>query len=220
MNWNDVSKLWQQQPATAGVAPEWNRIAREMADECRHRSRQRFFRNLREGLVGVGLSVALISWSCGQAKTWTGMVAALLVLIPAGIYLAEVIRGRESRPPEDLSLAERLTHESAELRRERRLLRTIGLWCLLPLAAAWVLLWTKIIREVAAGLEGQTLAIAWLVLFQAGFAVALGMTHWRVGCIGARRIERELEKVEELRGTLAAARGDSIRPRMNTDEHG
>ena len=206
MNWNDVNKLWREQPADTGVVPEWNRIAREMADTCRQRSRQRFFRNVREALVGVGLSVALVSWSNALMKTWTGVGAALLVLIPALVYFGEAIHARRSIPPEDLPLRQRLEQEMRELRRERRLLRTIGVWCLLPLAAAWALLWTKLIRQIAPDLAGQTLAIGWLVLFQCLFVALLVLTQWRIGGVGARRIEYEIENLERIGEPLSATR--------------
>ncbi|MEY3774556.1 MAG: hypothetical protein RLZZ129_1336 [Verrucomicrobiota bacterium] len=195
MKWHELENLWQTQPA-APAAASWDEAAFET-------QRRRFARSLarRDWLeAGTGLFVAVmfsLPPLLAGAAAWPAWIAVALVLGVTAVFVRERRRARRAAPAPEAPLRTRLEAEIRELEHQRRLLRNVAWWYLLPLMSAVVLL----IWAVHLALPGNlTSAMIWrLVWFGAIMAGVAAVTLW----LNRQAVRRTIEpRLRELQAAL------------------
>ncbi|MCW5549657.1 MAG: hypothetical protein KIT44_11905 [Opitutaceae bacterium] len=200
MKWHELENLWQTQPA-APAAASWDEAAFET-------QRRRFARGLarRDWLeTAAGLFVAAmfsLPPLLAGAAAWPAWIAVALVLGVTAVFVRERRRARRAAPAPEAPLRLRLEAEIAELEHQRRLLRNVAWWYLLPLLLAIALL----VWAVHLAVPGQlTTAMIWrLVWFGAIMAGVAAVTLWLNHQAVRRTIEPRLRELQAAHRELSS----------------
>ncbi len=198
MNWNELEQVWRTMPAETNLPVD----AAEFAAQRQRMARALARRDWLEAGVGGGVAVMFAGFLVffGSAD-WRGWLAVGLVLAVSGFFVAERRRARRLRPVPEASLLAQLEGEIAELRHQRRLLRRVAGWYLLPLGgASWLFAWA-LLAHVA---ERTGRFDAGALLKFGAIVAALGLAVWWLNRRAvAREIEPRLRACEAARAELA-----------------
>ena len=174
---------WRSQPAE-GEAPRLDDVRRRAAEFERTIRK----RNLSEYVAAL-LVVLFFGWPAATAEATSARVGAALIIAGTLYVVAQLRRrGSASAAPSDAGLEPCLDFHRRELERQRRLLRGIWSWYLLPL-----------VPGLAVMLGGQVLAhpesawrVGWFALFCALLFAGIGWINHRA----AAELEREIDQLE------------------------
>jgi hypothetical protein len=197
MKWNELANLWQTQPATGS----WDEAVFETQ---RRRLASRLAR--RDWLeAGTGLFVAVmfsLPPLLAGAAAWPAWIAVALVLGVTAVFIRERRRARHSTPAPEAPLLTRLEAEICELEHQRRLLRNVAWWYLLPLMVAVALL----VWSVHLAVPGQlTTAMVWRLVWFGALMVGVGaVTLWLSRQAVRRTIEPRLQELQAAHRELVA----------------
>jgi len=199
MNWAELEKIWRSAPSgnppacdTAEFAARRRRLRRSLAR-----------RDWLEAAVGLGVAASFAGFLLflGIAD-WRGWLAVGLVLAVSGGFVAERWRAHRLRPTPDAPLLAQLDGEIAELRHQRRLLRRVAWWYLLPLGAATLLFAWALLAAVA---ERTGRFDGGFLLRFGGIIVAVDLAIWWLNRRAVTtEIEPRLRACESARADLTA----------------
>lgn len=198
MNWNELEKMWRTAPAPAGVpvvdAAEFRLRQRKLARALARRD----WLEAGTGFLVAAVFAGFLGWL--RVSDSRGWAAVLLVLAVSGFFLRERRRARRLRPGPEASLLAQLEGEMAELQHQRRLLRSVVWWYLLPLSAAALLFAWALLDFVAAKTgHFDALFLGKFAAVAAGLDVAVWWLNRRAV---ATEIEPRLRKCEAARAEL------------------
>lgn len=138
MDFEDWKHAWREQPAPA--ARPAAAIVDEVRTAARAFSRQILWRDLREGLVAVGLSLyfghRIATGKTPSNETGLLFLAALLPLVIPAFLVINRLRRRRATPAATDAVVTHLDHALDDLRHQAWLLRHVVWWYLLPLASS------------------------------------------------------------------------------------
>jgi hypothetical protein len=141
MNWNTIEQQWQEQLRKAVAPPAWDATTFE-------KQRAKIARTLaRRDWLEAGVSFTVAAFfaailSLLDRVLWSGWAAVGILVVMGGFFLRERWRARRLTPPREAALRDRVEGELAELRHQRRLLRSVLWWYVLPfLLVVTLLVW-------------------------------------------------------------------------------
>ena len=207
MNWNDLEELWREQTAPGASTPpdERAKVALIGGFEKRSRtlSRKLFWREWREILACLFVAVYWVHkwWEIGSAG-WPLLISLGLALWLIGYLLGELCRRRKMKLPAQASLSAKVAGDLAELRRQRRLLKSVGVWYVGPLALGVLVDW---IVGMRLGTRPTSLGVLVTDVWVFG-AIAWGV-WWLNQRAVRKKIEPEIAELERLEGQLGEAVG-------------
>lgn len=198
MNWSELEQIWRSQtPAAArAVVPDLPAL------EARQRqlARTLWWRDWLEAvssLAVAGIFTVVAVW-VGLPTLPVALSVGLLVLL-AGFFISERLRAGRQRPQADAPVCERIRAEIRLVRRQRRMLRGVVWWYLLPIAGAVALFATAVVMVTPPAVKPNLLSsLLWFGLVYAGFC---GFVWW----LNQRTIARDLQpRLQELELTERA----------------
>jgi hypothetical protein len=211
MNWNEWEFVWRRQ----APAPLGSLNAADVDARRRKMARIALVRDLAEAGAGLFVSVILARlWISFGRDGWPIGIAIGLTLAVSAVFVRERVTARRSIPGMEATLLERLDGEIAELRHQRKLLHSIGLWYLLPLALSQALVVLAIglhlERDAAPGLVHGLLHNPWTASFILGYLFGVSpLCFAAVLWVNRRAVRQNLDpkigRLESLRETLTAA---------------
>lgn len=199
MNWNELEKVWRAAPVPAGApavdAAEFPARRRKLARALARRD----WLEAGTGFLVAAAFAGFLGWL--RVSDWRGWTAVLLVLAVSAFFVRERRRARQLRPGPEAPLLAQLEGEIAELRHQRRLLRGVAGWYLLPLSTAALLFAWALLDFVAA--KTGHFDTSFLLKFSVG-ALGLDVAVWWLNCRAvATEIEPRLRECEAMRADLA-----------------
>lgn len=199
MNWSELEKIWRNTPT--GKQPACDTA--EFAARRRRMQRSLARRDWLEAVVGLGVAASFAGFLLflGVAD-WRGWLAVGLVLAVSGVFVVERRRAHRLRPMPDASLLAQLDGEIEELRHQRRLLRRVAWWYLLPLGAATLLFAWALLAAVAERTGRFDGVFLWRF---GGIIVAVDLSIWWLNRRAiTTEIEPRLRACESARAELTA----------------
>jgi hypothetical protein len=204
MNWNDWEMIWKRQELPRGADADLAELRRTFEARSGKLARTLLVRNVSE--AGAGLFVAAVFASVGfRLKTaWPMALAVGLILAVTAFFIWEMIRARRGRLGAEAPLLAKLDADIAELRHQRRLLLSLRIWYLTPIAVAMLLVGAAVALNNPASV---LLLKEPLILFSLMFYVLLCvLLFWGVWVLNRRAVRKQidprLQELEKLRNDL------------------
>ncbi|MBI5380710.1 MAG: hypothetical protein HZA31_02300 [Opitutae bacterium] len=137
MNWNDYEAVWKRQELPVGSAADLANLRATFETKRRKLHATLQVRDLTEtGAALIVLVSFALFWRHVGVAGWPMAFAMLLILGVAGFFVRERIRARRHQVSAEAPLLAKVEADLAELRHQRRLLRTVWAWYLAPCAGA------------------------------------------------------------------------------------
>ena len=201
MNWSDYEAAWRRQELPVGIGADLSTLRATFEAKSRTMYGALLVRDLAEsgaGLVVVGAYVFF--WWQLKAAGWPMAIAIALILGVSGFFVRERLRARRMRLGADAPLLAKVEADIAELRHQRRLLRTVWAWYLAPCAVAIAIQVAVIIHRLPSWdpLREPAIFLAFFAFFALVFWFA-----WHINRRALRkRIQPRLAELEKLRDDL------------------
>jgi len=207
MNFEDLQKAWQAQPAqAAAINPEL--LLREVRRNQRHFQTMIFWRDVRE--VGVSTLLAVyFAWRGWHHQRWTDELVALVCLGIGAFMLVDRWRQRGQRPVANDPLKASVTHSLHEMTHQIWLLKNVLWWYLLPLGVALVL---DILVPLAPTWRTGNAAcqdIGFVVLI---FVVVFGFVYWINQYAVRKQLAPRRQELAELLASLESGPAPEAKP--------
>jgi hypothetical protein len=203
MNWSDYEAAWRRQEPPVGRDADLPTLRATFETRSRKLHGAMLVRDLSEagaGLVVVGAYAYF--WRQLGAAGWPMAFAIALVLGVSGFFVRERLRARRLRLGADAPLLAKVEADIAELRHQRRLLRTVWAWYLAPCAGAIAIQVAVILHRLPSWDPLREPAI-FLGFF--GFFALVFWFAWHINRRALRkRIQPRLDELEKLLKDLLA----------------
>ncbi len=196
MNFEDLQKTWQAQPAGATLTIGADVLLREVRRNQRHFVALIFWRDAREIVVCVIL-VACFGWQGWRQQDWTDFLLALAGLWVGAFMVVDRVRQRRKTPRNSDSLRGCVETSLHQVKHQIWLLKNVAWWYLLPILAALVVL--LVVSTWRSWLNGFD------ALFGLGIAAGVcGLVFWGVYWLNQQAVRKYLEpRRHELEALLA-----------------
>ena len=157
-------------------------------------------RNLIEYVAGAFVVISFGGMAIFGHQGWIVRLGEALGVLGAGFILWQLhLRGSPGRTPAAASSEGLLAFQRAELVRQRDALRSVPLWYLLPIVPSSVVIGVG--RWVQDHVPGRSVSADHLwILVGGGVGVLILAGVWLLNALGARRLDREIAKIDALRG--------------------
>jgi hypothetical protein len=132
MSFEEMQKTWQAQDANARVTINTDLLLKEVRRNQRQFWATIFWRDLREVIVAIGLTV-YFSWQGAHAGNWTDYLVAAACLFVAVFFIADRFNQRRKQLPPNHSLKGCVENSLAQVSHQIWLLKNVFWWYLLPL---------------------------------------------------------------------------------------
>ena len=201
MNFEELQKTWQAQPAGARVTIASEMLLREVRRNARNFKITIFWRDVRE--VGIAaLLTIFFAWHGWHHRQWTEGVLALACSGIAAFMLVDRGRQRRQRPVATDPLKACVVNSLQEVTHQIQLLRTVLWWYLLPIDLAVAI---DVLVPLAPAWHN-----GWDVLIDTGFVLGIcALTSWFLYWINQYAVRKELEpRRRELAALLAGLEGN------------
>jgi len=195
MNFEDLQKAWQAQPATTRVTINTDLLLKEVRRNQRHFATMIFWRDVREVVVIVPMAFYFIHRGWGHR--WTDCLVGLACLEVAGYMIVDRWRQRRHRPAANDSLKGCVQSALHQVNHQIWLLKNVFWWYLLPIVAT---LAVSITVSSWHSRHGVVVAVT-------GFAFSMvfcGLVYWGVYWLNQYAVRKQLmPRREELENLLA-----------------
>ena len=174
MNFEDMQKAWQAQPAQATAAINPELLLREVRRNQRHFQSLIFWRDARE----VGVATLLGIYFTGRGwhdHRWTDELLALVCFGIGAFMLADRWRQRGQRPVANDPLKACVTQSLREVTHQIWLLKNVLWWYLLPLGVA---LSIDILVPRTPTWRTETAALQDIGIVVIMFSLSFGFVYW------------------------------------------
>lgn len=197
MNFEDLQKTWQAQPAGAMVTIGRDSLLRLVRRNQRQFRAMIFWRDVRE--VGVSAILAVFfGWKGWNQRDWTSGLLALICFGVGAYMLADRWWQRRHRPLTNEPLKDCLEASLHEVNHQIWLLKNVLWWYLLPLDAGVVIVAMSPTLRAHLSLS----ALVWAAVFVAGFTALIS---WGVYWLNQLAVRKNLEpRRQELEALLAS----------------
>jgi xanthosine utilization system XapX-like protein len=201
MNWSDYEAIWKRQELPVGAGADLAALRETFETKRRKLAATLFVRDILEASAGLFVSgvFAYAGWHLPKVA-WPIAIAVALILGVTGFFIRERIRAHRSRLGADAPLLAKLEADIAELRHQRRLLLSVAVWYIAPLALAVV------IFGITVGMNLSPWAVGRDPLFQVCMWTFNFCLYWFVWVINRRAVRKQidprLEELEKLHQTL------------------
>lgn len=198
MNWTDWEMIWKRQELPQGADAEIETLRQTFEAKSRKLARGVLVRNVSETAAGLLVS-AVFAYAGFRMKRhgWPLGIAVALVLGVTGVFVAEMVRARRRQLGAEAPLLVKLEAEIAEIRRQRRLLLTLRVWYLAPLAVAMVIVVLTVMWNDP--MSALLLKEPFVLFALTAYGVFCVLLFWAVWVMNRRAVRKQLDpRLEEL----------------------
>jgi hypothetical protein len=191
-NDSDITNVWRNQPVNPSEIS-----LREIRRKAQKFEKRVLRRNLREyvasAIVIAGFGYYISVFHSTLIRTGCGLVIAGTLFMVCALHK----RGATRTAPVELASRTCVDFYRKELERQRDLLRSVWLWCLLPFVPGLVVFHVGLLQQA---LE-QPNASAHMGVIGATYAVTvvLGAVVWKLNHWVARKLQREIDTLDQLK---------------------
>lgn len=203
MNWNDVKATWASQKLTTAPLADPESLRRDFEAKRRRLARGLFWRDGREAAAGLLVAgvFAYLGWHMGSAG-WPIAFAVALMLGVTVFFIRERVRVRRDRVGADAPFFVKLEAEIAELRRQRGILLSVGIWYLAPcMGAAAIVATTTLIHAPVPRSAKLMAGVIMLILLTLVSWGVWALNRWAV----RKQLDPRLEELEQMHRSLLSA---------------
>ena len=204
MNWNEWEFIWRRQKAPLGAEADIERLRETFEASHRRQARALMVRDISEASAGVlaAAALGLFGLRLGRAG-WPFIIVVALILGVAGFFVLERVRARRSRVDPACPVLDRVEADLAEMRRQRRLLMSVGVWYIAPILLSEIIVLATVAGR-AKSWEVQRDPV-FIALFVSFLLVVNGWAWWINRRAVRKRIDPRLAELEKLRNDLRSS---------------
>lgn len=197
----ELARVWREQSLDSEVR-DGKEVLMQVREKVRRFDRSVFWRDVREVAAG-GIAAFTMGGASWLAPGVLPKLGGLVMLACIGYVLARMLAARRAyghAPQADRPLTERLRVEIDKADAQAELLRSVGTWYVLPLAAGATIWAVTLVPSLP--LPAGALVPALAIMVAASLAI-FGFVGWVVRWLNRRGLERQLDPYRrELRTLL------------------